>query len=162
MASDEEMDEDVDERGDDDDDDDAGGVEGGGTGEVFARAAGSRDGVDEFLDVILRKRKDAIEREARAEDDGERADPPPPRVGGTGQARGGDDIPAKDWQNKAWKKQCKARDSLEAKEKRAKEVLAALESAKRSSTATPAPVAADAGSEKPPDRAPSPDRKSVG
>ena len=35
-------------------------------------------------------------------------------------------------------------------------MLAALESAKRSSTATPAPVAADAGSEKPPDRAPSP------
>jgi secreted trypsin-like serine protease len=43
---------------------------------------------------------------------------------------------------------------LDAKEKRANEVLAALESAKRSSTATPAPVAADAGSEKPADRAP--------
>ena len=63
---------------------------------------------------------------------------------------------AKDWQKKTWKKQCKARDSLDAKEKRANEVLAALESAKRSSTATPAPVAADAGSEKPADRAPSP------
>ncbi len=48
---------------------------------------------------------------------------------------------AKDWQ-------LKARDSLDAKEKRANEVLAALESAKQSSTATPAPVAADAGSEK--------------
>jgi hypothetical protein len=63
---------------------------------------------------------------------------------------------AKDWQKKTWKKHCKARDSLDAKEKRANEVLAALESAKRSSTATPAPVAADAGSEKSADRAPSP------
>jgi len=63
---------------------------------------------------------------------------------------------AKDWRKKTWKKQCKARDSLDAKEKRVNEVLAALKSAKRSSTATPAPVAADAGSEKPTDRAPSP------
>ncbi len=45
------------------------------------------------VQVILKKRKDAIEREARAEDDGERANPPPPQVRGTGQARGGDDIP---------------------------------------------------------------------
>ncbi len=63
---------------------------------------------------------------------------------------------AKDWRKKTWKKQCKARDSLDAKEKRVNKVLAALESAKQSSTATPAPVAADAGSEKPTDRAPSP------
>ncbi|KAL3765839.1 hypothetical protein ACHAW5_004156 [Stephanodiscus triporus] len=291
LASDEEMDEDADARGNDDD---GGGVEDGGTGEVFARASGSRDGAssstrddeeeedpsdtsedgaEEVSDEISKKRReDAIAREARTEDDGERADPPPPRVGGTGQARGGDDIPRevgeedaeqlvpqrivpthgrwgegivvprlppkyvhpdpvdyrrtapgwfnqrprsptateyysamqhrngkaapgphqrdqekvfdldeweaargtkrtdaaekasqlraksqhKDWQKKTWKKQCKARDSLDAKEKRANEVLAALESAKRSSTATPAPVAADAGREKTADRAPSP------
>jgi hypothetical protein len=78
-----------------------------------------------------------------------------PQVGGCGR-NGLSVLRAKDWQKKTWKKQCKARDSLDAKEKRVNEVLAALESAKRSSTATPAPVASDAGSEKPADRAPSP------
>ncbi len=52
---------------------------------------------------------------------------------------------------------CKVRDSLDAKEKRANEVLAALESAKRSSAAASlASVAANAGIEEPADRAPLP------
>ena len=75
------MDEDADTRGDDNNND-TGGIEVRGTGEVFARAADSRDGAsstsDDDLDVILKKRKDTIEHEARAKD---------------GQAGGGDDIP---------------------------------------------------------------------
>ena len=93
------MDEDADTRGNDDNNNDnAGGIEGGGTGEVFAWAAdlrngaslmrdddeeedpldSSEDGKNVFLDVILKKRKDAIEHEAQAKD---------------GQAGGGGDIP---------------------------------------------------------------------
>ena len=52
------------------------------------------------------------------------------------------------------KPHCKVRDSLDAKEKRANEVLAALESAKRySAAASLASVAANAGSEEPADGA---------